>query len=76
MTLAHALSVTKREYIQETLDLYTNDNRRVTILKPQDYGKRVIYMKEKYDDLGNSWLEAHPYINIIINLQKQEYTTR
>lgn len=72
MTLAPAL-VTNEEYIQEILDSYTDNNRRITILKPQDCGKIVGYIKEKYDGLGDNWLKSHPYIWITIHLQRQEY---
>ena len=68
--------VTDEEYIQETLDSYTDNNRRITILRPQDCGKIVVYMKEKYDDLGDNWLRSHPYIWITIHLQKQEYNDK
>ena len=76
MALTSPVLVTsERKYIQETIDLYTDDNRRIIILQPQHCAKRVIYMKEKYDDLSNRFLKTHPYINIIINLQKEEYYT-
>ena len=77
MTLSSpVLSVTNdKKYIRETLDSYTDDNRRLITLKPQDCGRKIILMKEKYDDLGNNWLKSHPYINIVLNLQKQEYYT-
>jgi hypothetical protein len=78
MTLSSAsvLVTNDSKYIQETLDLYTNENHKVTILRPQDCGKIVVYMKEKYDDLGDNWLKSHPYIWITIHLQKQEYNDK
>ena len=75
-SLAPILVTNRKEYIQETIDLYIDKNRKIVILTPEDCGRRIAYIKDKYDNLGNAWLSTHPYIRIIMNLERQPYDNR
>jgi len=58
-------------YIQETLDLYADPRCRVTLLKPNECGRKVVAMIEKYGDLTRFQRSRYPYIQMILSMQRE-----